>query len=224
MQATAMILAAGMGQRFGSITQTTPKPLLKVNGLTLIEHAILRLRKAGISKIVINVSWLGSQIIEHLNHLNFGDTELFISDERQQILGTGGGVKKALDYLADDAFWLINSDVLTDYKIDINFSLQSGSLGHLILVDNPQHHPNGDFGLRGDRIVKDDGAQPLTFSGISLLSPKLFADINSEIFPLEPLLAEYGVKGTLTGEFYSGGWIDVGTVERLDSAELVKWV
>ena len=223
MTATAMILAAGMGQRFGSITQTTPKPLLKVNGLTLIEHAILMLRNAGITKIVVNVSWLGSQIIEHLKNLNFGDAELFISDERDQILGTGGGVKKALDYLADDAFWLINSDVLTDYKIDINYSLLDGNLGHLVLVDNPQHHPNGDFELRGDRIVKRDGVQPFTFSGISLLSPNLFADIRSEVFPLEPLLTEYGVKGKLTGEYYSGVWIDVGTVERLELAEQRQW-
>ena len=223
MTKSAMILAAGLGERFGSITQTTPKPMLKVNGLTLIEHAILRLRRAGITRIVVNVSWLGTQIIEHLNNLNFDSAELFISDERQQILGTGGGVKKALDFLADDEFWLINSDVLTDYRIDVNFSLQVGSLGHLILVNNPQHHPDGDFGLRSGRIIRCDDVQPFTFSGISLLSPKLFSDITSEVFPLEPLLMEYGVKGRLTGELFVGAWHDVGTIERLEAAEQMNW-
>jgi MurNAc alpha-1-phosphate uridylyltransferase len=215
----AMILAAGRGSRMGNLTIDTPKPLTRVGKSTLIEHNILRLKKAEIVDIFINISYLGNQVKEHLKtgkHLGVNITYL---DEKENMLGTGGGILNALNFLGEDPFWLVNADLYSDYNIPLDFILEPRFLAHLILVPNPEHNNNGDFFLKNNIVSVGDGKKPHTFSGISLLSPKLFADVNEKKFPLEPLLETNAEAGFISGEFYSGLWSDIGTRKRLNSIE-----
>jgi len=215
----AMILAAGRGQRMGSLTQTTPKPLTKINGTTLIEFNITRLRNAGIRDIVINISWLGDQIIALLGSGKDLGVNLTFLDEGANLLGTGGGIMNALDILGEEPFWLINADLYSDFPISNSYSLESNTLAHLILVNNPEHHPEGDFFLNSNKVIVAEGKKPYTFSGMSVISPLLFRECNEEVFPLEPILENYALRGSVTGEFYNGIWTDVGTQERLANIE-----
>jgi len=218
----AMILAAGRGSRMGNLTINVPKPLTKVGQSTLIEHNILRLKKAGIVDICINISYLGNQIKEYLkNGKNLG-VNITYRDEKEDMLGTGGGILNALDFLGEDPFWLVNADLYSDYNIPSNLKLKPGFLAHLILVPNPEHNEDGDFFLNNNNIVYvGDDKKPFTYSGISLLSPKLFNDIEKKKFPLEPLLEENAGVGFVSGEFYSGLWSDIGTQGRLNSIESI---
>tara|TARA_Y100000746_G_C15464783_1_gene433329 strand:+ start:2365 stop:3057 length:693 start_codon:yes stop_codon:yes gene_type:complete len=215
----AMILAAGRGQRMGSLTKNTPKPLTIVNGMTLIEYNITRLRDAGIEDIVINVSWLGDKIKSLLgNGKNLG-VHLTFFDEGDHMLGTGGGILNAIPYLGKNPFWLINADLYSDFPIDPSRNLNKNTFAHLILVKNPIHHPDGDFFLNGDKVEIASGPKPYTYSGMSIISPSLFCNCKEKIFPLEPLLEDHASKGNLTGEFYDGVWTDVGTQERLTAIQ-----
>ena len=212
----AMILAAGRGQRMGSLTATIPKPLLKVNGTPLIEHAIYKLKKSGIFEIVINVSWLGQKIIEYLGNGEKYDVKITYSIEKFGMLGTGGGIKRCLKELGNMPFWLVNADVFTSFIIDPKFRLKPKRLGHLVLVDNPNHNLKGEFSINGDLLDVSSSILPYTFSGISFLHPNIFLNVKEDTFPLEPLLYDYAGQGSLGGEHFSGDWIDVGTKERLD--------
>ena len=211
----AMILAAGRGSRMGDVTKITPKPLVLYKDKPLIEHNIIRLRDAGICEIVVNVSWLGSAIIEYLGDGSSLGVNISYLDEGQNMLGTGGGIKNALNLLGDDPFWLVNADVYNNYSFNNSFSLEPSSLGHLILVNNPDHHPKGDFSLKGGTVEHNFVNNDYTFSGISVLSPAIFKNIDETIFPLEPILFALASQSSLTGEYHGGVWHDVGTQERL---------
>lgn len=213
----AMILAAGRGSRMGDLTTKTPKPLTKVLDTTLIEHNIKRISESGIKEIVINVSWLGNQIIEHLGDGKSFGIKITYYDEGKNMLGTGGGIYNAINEFGDSPFWLVNADLFSNFKININKKLENDDLAHLILVDNPSHHPDGDFFLENDRVIFSKAKKPYTYSGISLLSPKIFQDIDLKIFPLEPILYKYAEENRISGEYFSGQWTDVGTRERLES-------
>lgn len=215
----AMILAAGRGERMGSITEKTPKPLTKVNGTTLIECNIARLRDAGINNIVINISWLGNQIKSFLGDGSDFGVSLTYCDESETMLGTGGGIYNALKYLGKNPFWLVNADLFSDFKIDSSKDLKKNVLAHLILVDNPKHHPSGDFFLEDGQVISSIGQKPYTYSGMSIISPMLFKNCKDKIFPLEPLLEYYASKNSITGEYFDGLWTDVGTQERLSFVE-----
>ena len=210
-----MILAAGRGQRMGSLTKTTPKPLTKVDGTTLLELNIARIRDAGIKDIVINISWLGDQIKFLLGNGDDLGVNLTFLDEKDNMLGTGGGILNALEYLGDKPFWLVNADIYSNFPIDTSKQLDPNILAHLILVNNPPHHAPGDFFLRKNRVEVGEGQKPYTYSGMSIISPLLFKECVEEIFPLEPILEDYALRGNITGEFYNGMWTDVGTQERL---------
>ena len=216
----AMILAAGRGERMGELTQNIPKPLINVGNTTLLEHNLCRIKDAGINDVIINISWLGKKISDHLEKLDL-DLNLTILDESNKMLGTGGGIKNALPYLGSDPFYLVNVDVFSDYKIDITKRLLPNTLGHLILVPNPPHHLRGDFFLNNGFLAVGIDPRPNTFSGVSLLSPDLLNDHTDDIFPLEPVLEEAASNGLLTGEIYNGLWIDVGNPQRLKRAELI---
>ncbi len=208
----AMILAAGRGERMRPLTDHTPKPLLEVAGRRLIEYHIQNLVAAGITELVINHAHLGGQIETALGDGSAYGAAIQYSAE-EEALETAGGIFNALPLLGDAPFVVVNGDVWTDYP----FQLLPGSieeLAHLVLVNNPEHNPQGDFALQGNR-VKVDGEPKFTFSGISIIRPELFAGCQAGAFPLAPLLRQVMLSGKVTGEHYRGEWCDVGTPERL---------
>jgi len=207
-----MILAAGRGERMRPLTDKTPKPLLTVHGVTLLDRLIRQLTQAGFTDIVINVAHLGYKIVEHLGDGSKHGICIRYSDEGPAGLETGGGIRRALPLLASDPFVVVNGDIYTDYPFAALPTRLSGN-AHLVLVENPEHHPKGDFGLNGDRVI--DEPPRLTFAGISLYRAAFFAGIQEERFPLAPLLKKNIAAGLVTGEHHKGLWVDVGTPERL---------
>ena len=208
----AMILAAGRGERMRPLTDHTPKPLLKVGGRALIEYHLCNLVQAGISDIVINHAHLGDQIEASLGDGRRFGARIRYSAEHEA-LETGGGIRQALPLLGEAPFIVINGDVWCDYPLT-RLPHRPASLAHLVLVDNPPHHRQGDFMLEEGRVVASGEAR-LTFSGISVLDPALFTDHPVGPFPLAPLLKEAMARGEVSGEHYRGQWWDVGTPERL---------
>lgn len=212
----AMILAAGRGERMRPLTDALPKPLLPVAGKPLIVHHIERLAGCGIRRLVINRAHLGGMIEARLGDGSAWGVEIRYSSE-ETALETGGGIFHALPLLGERPFLVINGDIWCDYDLR-RPRLEEGMLAHLVLVANPPHHPRGDFVLRGSR-VEAAGEPRLTFSGIGLYHPRLFAACRPGAFPLAPLLREAMAQGAVSGEHYGGRWIDVGTPERLADLE-----
>ncbi|WP_337154353.1 N-acetylmuramate alpha-1-phosphate uridylyltransferase MurU [Pseudomonas protegens] len=215
----AMILAAGKGERMRPLTLTTPKPLLPVAGMPLIEYHLRALAAAGFRDIVINHAWLGQQIEDALGDGQRWGLNIQYSAEGQP-LETGGGIFQALPLLGDAPFLVVNGDIWTDYDFAVLRRPLAG-LAHLVMVDNPPHHPSGgDFCLvNGQLHDRQPGAAALTFSGISVLHPRLFEDCVAGPFKLAPLLREAMAQGQVSGEHMQGHWVDVGTVERLAQVE-----
>ncbi|MEG0244015.1 MAG: nucleotidyltransferase family protein [Pseudomonas sp.] len=214
----AMILAAGKGERMRPLTLHTPKPLVQVAGQPLIEYHLRALAAAGITEVVINHAWLGQQIEDHLGDGSRFGLSIRYSPEGEP-LETGGGIFKALPLLGQAPFLLINGDVWTDYDF-ARLQAPLAGLAHLVLVDNPGHHDRGDFRLAGRQVVDGDEAPgTLTFSGLSVLDPALFAGCQPGAFKLAPLLRQAMADGKVSGEHYRGHWVDVGTLERLAQAE-----
>ncbi|WP_330217621.1 N-acetylmuramate alpha-1-phosphate uridylyltransferase MurU [Endozoicomonas numazuensis] len=212
-----MILAAGLGTRLRPLTLEKPKPLVEVGGKPLIVHHLEKLSESGFEDIVINHAWLGEKLVSALGKGSHWGLNIEYSAESEP-LETGGGVFKALPLLGDDPFLLINGDAYTDYAFDSLPEL-SEALAHLVLVDNPEFKTTGDFSLNERGLVQASGQNKLTFSGLSVLSPELFAECKSGAFKLAPLLIGAMASSKVTGEHYSGLWTDVGTVERLQSLE-----
>jgi MurNAc alpha-1-phosphate uridylyltransferase len=213
----AMILAAGKGERLRPLTLHTPKPLVRAGGIPLIEYHLRALRSAGFEDVVINHAWLGQQIEDYLGKGERLGLRIRYSPEGEP-LETGGGIFRALPLLGDEPFLVVNGDIWTDYDFAAVNAPMTG-LAHLILVDNPEHHPQGDFALV-DRQVRDDARLPrLTYSGIAVLHPSLFAGCVDGAFKLAPLLRRAMAEGRVTGEHFSGRWVDVGTHERLADVE-----
>jgi MurNAc alpha-1-phosphate uridylyltransferase len=209
---TAMILAAGRGERMRPLTDATPKPLLPVAGKPLIEHHLARLARAGFERVVINTSWLGEQVERALGDgARFG-LALEYSHEPPGALETGGGIRQALDRLGE-RFVVVNGDVWCDFE-PAALTLAPADLATLVLVDNPDHHPRGDFHLDDGRVGESGGAR-LTFAGIGLYRRELFAAQAPGRFPLAPLLIEALRAGRVGGVHHRGEWLDVGTPERL---------
>jgi MurNAc alpha-1-phosphate uridylyltransferase len=209
----AMILAAGRGERMRPLTDEMPKPLLPVNGKPLIEYHIESLVRGGIREIVINLAWLGGQIRDSLGMGSKYGIKITYSDEGPEALETGGGIFRALPLLGDEPFWLVNGDIFCVYDYRER-GLTDGMLGHLVMVPNPRQHMEGDFSLMNDKVTAR-AAQTLTYSGIALLHPALFAGCIDGKFPLAPLLNKAIEQGALSGERFDGHWVDVGTPERL---------
>lgn len=214
----AMILAAGKGERMRPLTEHIPKPLLKVGGKALIKYQIERLVQAGITEIVINHAQHGEKIEALLGDGRAFGASIQYSREGEAPLETGGGVFKALPLLGSAPFLAVNADVFCDYPHS-RLLTQPWGLAHLILVDNPSHHPEGDFALREGRVMLG-GVPRLTFSGIGVYRPELFDECEMGRFPLAAVIRRAVSFGLVTGEYYQGVWIDVGTPERL--AELDK--
>ncbi|MDL5597948.1 nucleotidyltransferase family protein [Pseudomonas kribbensis] len=214
----AMILAAGKGERMRPLTLTTPKPLVRAAGVPLIEYHLRALAAAGFSEIVINHAWLGQQIEDYLGDGSQFGLSIRYSPEGEP-LETGGGIFRALPLLGDEAFLVVNGDIWTDYDFSVLHQPISG-LAHLVLADNPAHHPAGDFSLVGDQVQDGQPQSPtLTYSGIAVLHPQLFDGCTDGAFKLAPLLRKAMADGQVSGERLKGQWVDVGTHERLAEAE-----
>ena len=218
----AMILAAGKGERLRPLTLHTPKPLVRVGGVPLIEYHLRALAAAGFTEIVINHAWLGQQIEDHLGDGSRFGVSIQYSAEGEP-LETGGGIFKALPLLGDKPFAVVNGDIWTDYSF-AGLRTPLTGLAHLVLVDNPAHHPKGDFCLAGTQVFDaQPGSDTLTYSGIAVLSPALFDGAGAGAFKLAPLLRNAMAAGRVTGERLQGQWVDVGTHERLAEVEsLIK--
>lgn len=215
----AFILAAGRGERMRPLTDRLPKPLIEIGAHALIEHHLLRLADAGVREVVVNLGWLGAQIPQRLGDGQRYGLRIAYSDEGWPALETGGGLRRALPLLGDAPFLLVNGDVYTDYPfaalLDRARQWSDAARAHLVLVPNPAHHPQGDFTLVDGSVVEPATATRLTFSGISLLDPRLLAGSADGAFPLAPLLRTAARERRVSGECHDGLWSDVGTPERL---------
>lgn len=214
----AMILAAGKGERLRPLTLHTPKPLIRAAGVPLIEYHVRALADAGFNELVINHAWLGQQIEDYLGDGSRFALRIRYSAETEA-LETGGGIFKALPLLGDEPFLVVNGDIFTDYDF-ASLRDRTDNQAHLVLVDNPAHHPQGDFRLDGGRVEDAMGAgASLTYSGIAVLRASLFEGCEVGAFKLAPLLRRAMAAGTVGGEHFRGRWIDVGTLERLGEVE-----
>ncbi|MDO4907195.1 N-acetylmuramate alpha-1-phosphate uridylyltransferase MurU [Neisseria sp.] len=223
----AMILAAGRGERMRPLTDTCPKPLLKVAGEPLIGWHLRRLRNAGIVEIVINHAWLGAQIEAALGTGGAYGVNIRYSPEGETGLETAGGIATALPLLGGEPFLVVNGDVLTDIDFQTAFAAagtlrQQKKLAHLWLVPNPEHNPKGDFILQENGAVAsaDAAGEALTFSGMGVYHPDLFRNTPPrQAAKLAPLLREAMSAGLVSGEKHAGLWLDVGTAARLAEAD-----
>ena len=209
----AMILAAGRGERMRPLTDHTPKPLLKVGGKSLIVWHLERLAKAGFKEVVINHAHLGEQIEQALGDGSVWGLSIRYSPETTA-LETAGGIANALPLFGDAPFLVVNGDVFTEVDFGA-LQLVSPNLAHLVMVDNPPQHPDGDFVVDSGKVT-NQGNHKLTFSGIGIYHPALFVDVErGQAAKLAPLLRSAMIKGLVTGEHYQGVWHDIGTPERL---------
>ena len=218
-----MILAAGHGTRMRPLTDHTPKPLLEVGGKPLIVWQLEKLKLAGFNDIVINIAWLGDQIPAALgNGSAFGLNIQYSDEQNEGALETAGGIVKALDLLGDDIFAVINGDVWCDYTLTPVNPIKDNNLAHLVLVNNPPHHIEGDFALNNGQLSQE-GNPKYTFSGIAYYHPDLFVSLRNKIQQnkvpkqqaLGPLLRATMDNKQVSGEYFSGDWRDIGTPERL---------
>ncbi len=207
----AMILAAGRGERLRPLTDKTPKPLLEVQGKPLIVHHLERLRDAGITHIVINTSWLAEQIQSALGDGTAHGVSIQYSYEGPEPLETGGGIFKALPLLGREPFLVVNGDILTDFPFEtLKHRLKADFLAHLVMVPNPQHHPQGDFHLSPVGHLRLEGEPKLTYSGIGVYKAGFFKECRAGKFALLPLFQDAMRQEALSGERYPGAWSDVG--------------
>ena len=226
----ALIFAAGLGERMRPLTDVTPKPLLAVGGKPLIVWHLEKLAAIGVRDVVVNTSWLAEQFPRTLGDGSAFGLRLHYSFEGATPLETGGGIWNALALLEHDdisrPFLAVNGDIWTDYDF-ARLPRDPEGDAHLVLVDNPEHHPRGDFALDADGHVHGDGDARLTFAGIGVYRPRLLdqwrtiigdapgADADPPRFKLAPLLRAAMARAAVTGEHHRGRWTDVGTPERL---------
>ncbi|MEE4162014.1 MAG: nucleotidyltransferase family protein [Woeseiaceae bacterium] len=208
-----MLLAAGRGERLRPLTDCLPKPLVEVRGRSLIERHLETLAGAGIERVVINMGWLGDQLVERLGSGERYGLSIVFSDERDGILETAGGIRNALPLLGRAPFLVVNADIFTDMPLPCPRPA-ADELAHLVLVPKPSFKATGDFGVALGRLVNED-APAYTFSGVATYRPEFFADLEPGRRPLAPLLREAADAGRIGASVYEGTWEDVGTAERL---------
>ena len=213
----AMILAAGFGKRLKPLTDDIPKPLLKVGNQSLIERNIRSLLNYGFDEIVINVSYLGNMITEHVLEL-FPNNKIVFSEESQP-LGTGGGIVNALELLGDKPFMLINADIY--HNINLTALNTDVKAAHLVGVRNPEHNLKGDFSLENNLVCVKSESNDFTWSGISLINPKIFDELEPQEMPFDvwhKVLMQFINNKDVTAEISEDIWIDTGTIDRLELA------
>ncbi|NNC78193.1 MAG: nucleotidyltransferase family protein [Woeseiaceae bacterium] len=208
-----MLLAAGRGERLRPLTDAVPKALVEVGGQSLLERHLVALRDAGVDTVVINLGWLGEKIMLRVGSgAKFG-LQVIYSDEGDNILETGGGIRRALPVLGPEPFLVVNADIYT--SMPLNLALHDDVDGHLVLVPTPAFKSKGDFDLIDNRIANSE-KPAYTFSGVAMYRPSFFANCEPGRFALAPMLKAAAKKSALSGELYTGTWEDVGTPERLE--------
>ncbi len=209
----AMILAAGRGERLRPLTDTTPKALVEVRRQSLLERHLQAIKLAGIETVVINLGWLGEQIIARVGSgANFGLNVVY-SPEGGNVLETGGGIHRALPMLGSEPFLVVNADVYTDMPLPVA-DFNERFLGKLILVPTPEKKSQGDFDLKRGR-VQNAAVPRFTFSGVAIYRPEFFTDCSPGRFSIVPMLRAAADAKQLAGELYDGVWADVGELDRL---------
>ena len=228
---SVMVLAAGHGKRMLPLTQDCPKPLLKVATKSLLDHHLEHLEKAGFRHIVVNVAYLGEQIIDHLkqrqSHYQHLGLKITVSDEQTTgALETAGGIVNALPLIESDPFMVINADIWHNTDL-ASFALRASdalnqSKAYLGLVDNPSHNTAGDFYLTDNGLVSPTDGQKFTFSGIGVYSKAFFAGVPNGAQALAPILRKQIELNAVTAEKLDADWFDIGTPQRL--SELEEWL
>jgi MurNAc alpha-1-phosphate uridylyltransferase len=213
----ALIFAAGRGERMRPLSDVTPKPLLQVGGKRLIEWHIEALAAAGVRRVVINTSHLAEQFPTALGDGARWNLRIDYSFEGPEPLETGGGMQNALPLLGGDPFIAVNGDIRCDFDFSTLLHEPDG-LAHLVVINNPSHHPNGDFVLRGGRLL-DENESRLTFAGIGVYRPELLGVHGPGKYSIVPILRAAMREGRVSGEYFHGFWSDVGTPQRLASLE-----
>jgi MurNAc alpha-1-phosphate uridylyltransferase len=225
----ALIFAAGKGERMRPLTETTPKPLLVCGDKRLIEWHLDKLAGIGVRRVVINTSWLADCFEPALGSGERWGLDLVYSYEGLEPLETGGGMAKAIEQMGAAPFLAVNGDVFCDVDFT-RLPHSPAGLAHLVMVDNPEHNPTGDFALQADGFLASEGESRLTFSGIGMYRPELLRDCRSEWqqpgvahprFKLAPILRAAMRAGKISGEHHRGQWTDVGTPERLAELDQV---
>ena len=218
----AMILAAGLGNRMRPLTLHTPKPLLEVGGKPLIVWHIEKLQKIGVTEIVINTAWLGEKLANALGDGSQFGVKILWSHEGEG-LETAGGIINALPLLGDEPFILVNGDVWTTMDFASLLDVQLGEQqAHLVLVENPPQHLKGDFILSNGlayTFEQEQLGEALTYSGIAVLHPRMFAGLENGKRPLAPLLKQAMQQHQVSAEKMQAVWVDVGTPERLEQLD-----
>lgn len=213
----AIILAAGKGQRMQPLTNTTPKPLLTIAGQPLIIYHLKALAKAGIKDVVINTWYMGDQIIALVGDgASYGLNVSFSIES--ELLDTGGGIVNALPMLGKEPFIVLSADILTNFPFDTLPTNPTG-LAHLVMVDNPDFHLNGDFGLDKGKIKLGTGNK-FTYGNIGVYRPEFFVAAPSGPFPLGNLLRQHIANELVFGQYYSGVWYNIGTPADLEMANI----
>jgi len=210
----ALILAAGRGERMRELTENTPKPLLKIRGHALIEHRIFALKKAGFDHIVINLFYLGQQIADYLGDGSRYQVKIDYSWEKEK-LNVGGGIRHALSLLGNQPFLITSADIDTDYPY-ATLQRPIDTLAHLVLTDNPDHHPTGDFTLQSNQVGLIENLPRLTYMSVAIFHPDLFKDLPQQgpisfLDCLKPAI----LQGKVSGEYFNGKWLNLDTPERL---------
>jgi MurNAc alpha-1-phosphate uridylyltransferase len=224
--AQAMILAAGRGERMRPLTDSCPKPLLKVHGKPLMEYHLDAFARCGFRDVVVNTAWLGEQIEDHYGHETAEGARIAYSHEGRDFGGaleTAGGIARALPLL-DEAFWLVAGDVYMPQFLFTRAAYDrfraGDKLAHLFLVPNPPHNAKGDFGLSPEGLALNQAPERHTYSTVALLRRGLFDSIpagnpQGQKVALAPLLRAAMDRGQVSAELYAGPWVDVGTPQRL---------
>jgi MurNAc alpha-1-phosphate uridylyltransferase len=209
----AMILAAGRGERLRPLTNAMPKALVEVNGTSLLERHLAMLATADVSTVIINLGWCGEQIVDRIGSGKAFGLQVVYSPEYDNVLETGGGIRRALPLLGPAPFWVVNADVYTDYVVRPGI-LHADCVGHLVLVRTPAHKTVGDFDLQ-DGKARNTVTPSLTFSGIACYRPEFLSGEAPGRFPLAPLLRRAADRQQLSASVHAGVWEDVGTPARL---------
>lgn len=209
----AMILAAGFGKRMGALTQKTPKPLIKIHNHCLIEYHLYKLAQANIERVIINVSYLSDKIINTLGNGRRYGLDIIYSIENPRPLGVDLGIKKALPIFDQQPFLLLAADIWCDANM-INFTIDSSTQAHCLLVNNPSFHNQGDFSLNDNNQLTTHMPAPLTYAGIAALDPIIW---HEQANSFKARLTQIANKGLAKGLIHHGDWFNVGSAQQIRS-------
>lgn len=208
-----MILAAGRGERLRPLTDSVPKALVEVRGQSMLERHLLAIKAAGIETVVINLGWLGNQIVESVGSGSRYGLNVIYSPEGDDVLETGGGIHRALPMLGSEPFLVVNADIHTDMAMPVA-DFNQETIGKLVLVPTPAQKARGDFDIVEGRLRNSESPR-LTFSGVAIYRPEFFQACSPGRFSIAPMLRAAADAGQLAAEVFDGAWADIGTAERL---------